>query len=141
MRGAWLTRLGEWFLDEETFNLVLSPAIADLQFESAAAGLAVSILGYIGVWKALAGAVWRDTCGDVLLILEDAPMLSWLIALQVAYYAGLLMLLSSVISSHSPGAPSVETALILTILILGLSTASTVLLFWPARRTSRARSK
>ena len=136
MRGVWLTRLSEAFLDQETFDLVVSPAIADLQFEARDAGLVTTARGYAGVWVALGGAICRDTHADLRLILADASMLTTLIVLQAAYYAGLLTLISGVVSKRAFESLTAESTLAIGSVILTLSVVFTVLLFWPERRCS-----
>lgn len=135
MRGTFLTRVARRLLHAESFELVASPALADLQFESPA-GIAEVIRSYAGVGAALTGAVCRDAGADVRLMLDDAPTLASLVAMQVSYFGGLLVLISGLTARDAFGALSTTTSLGLLLLIALLSTVSTVLLFWPARRCS-----
>lgn len=130
--GAWLTPVARAILHRDSFDLMVSPAIADLQVDP---GMAA----YAAVWTSLAGALADDVAGDLRLVLEDIEMLLTLVLIQACYYAGMLLLLvvdmdarelwSSVVSGPAP-------MLVLTaLLVAAISIVPTVLCFWPSRRS------
>ena len=63
MPGTWLAQIARRYLHGETFALVVSPAIADMQFESPA-GCLLRVRHYLAIWKALAGALSCDVVAD-----------------------------------------------------------------------------
>ena len=64
MPGTWLAQIARRYLHGETFALVVSPAIADMQFESPA-GCLLRVRHYLAIWKALAGALSCDVVADL----------------------------------------------------------------------------
>jgi hypothetical protein len=116
MRGDRLSPLARRLLHQDTFDLVVSPAIADLQFEGR---------GYGAVWIALGGALVRDVGSDVRTLCEDGPMLAALIAIQTTYFAGMLILMGALRGAEAP-------AILAT--LLALCSAGTTILFWPQKR-------
>jgi hypothetical protein len=131
MRGEWLIRLGKALLHEDTFELMVAPAIADLQVDGTTAA-------YVAVWYSLTCAWWTDFDGDVRLVFDDAGMLGGLVAIQASYYSGMLLLLAAGMSARdaiiavlSGDSPQFVAALSL---ILIASTVPTLLCFWPPRR-------
>jgi hypothetical protein len=138
MRGDWLATTRRVF-HEETFDTIVSPAIADLQFESSSAGWVRSARGYAGVCVAIAGALGGDLAGDLRALSGDAWTLSRLVLMQTCYYTCLLTLMSGLTTSgHTTGRAvdqaSGSAALAVAVVIVGLSTIPTLLCFWPARR-------
>jgi hypothetical protein len=132
-RGDWLTSFARPIFHRETFELVVSPAVADLQFEPPSAR------AYLAVWIALGGAVWRDLRSDVRVLSGEAGTLGALVVMQACYYTCLLMLMSGLTTSGLTAIDAFErlrdgAALFFVILIAGLSTVPTLLCFWPARR-------
>ena len=116
MRGAWLSSLARRLLHDDTFDLVVSPAIADLQFEER---------GHTAVLTALAGALCHDFAGDLRALCEDAAMLARLIGIQTGYFAGMLGMM---------GGMRRDTAPLLLLALAGLCAVGTLLLFWPEKR-------
>jgi hypothetical protein len=134
MRGDWLTTVARRILHGDTFDVVVSPAIADLQFESWCPAR-----GYVGVWRAFAGALCRDLGRDLQVLCDEATTLTSLIVMQACYYTCLLTLMSGLTTSglaafRALERISAETALAFALIIVGLSTIPTLLCFWPARR-------
>jgi hypothetical protein len=132
-RGAWLTSLARPVFHRDTFELIVSPAIADLQFEPPSAG------GYAAVWLALAGAACRDLRSDLGVLSGEAGTLGGLVVMQACYYTCLLTLMSGLTTSGLTAIDafarmSSGAAIFFAALIAGLSTAPTLLCFWPARR-------
>ena len=117
MRGAWLASFARRLLHDDTFDLVVSPAIADLQFEER---------GYGAVWIALGGAYVQDLGGDLRELCDDAAMLGCLIGIQASYFFGMLVLVGG-------GLPAKQAPAIVATL-LALCVTGTVVLFWPQKR-------
>ncbi len=83
MTGDWIGRLARRILRDDTFSLIASPAIADLQFERVANNIVALIGAYAAVWVAIGGGLRRDAA----LALTDAscaiaPRGEWPIALE-----------------------------------------------------------
>jgi hypothetical protein len=134
MRGDWLTTAGRRILHSDTFDVIVSPAIADLQFESWSVGR-----GYLGVYRAFGGALRRDLVRDLRVLCGDATTLTSLIVMQACYYTCLLTLVSGLTTSGLTAVRafervSADAALTFALIIVGLSTVPTLLCFWPARR-------
>jgi hypothetical protein len=132
MTGLRLTRVAQAVLHEDSFELIVSPAIADLQFSPGRGAR-------IGVWVAFLGALWTDLQDDVRLVIDDAAMLAALVLIQACYYSGILLLLvvgmtARQLAESLAAGPS-PTLIGVLLLILALSTAPTLLCFWPPRRT------
>ena len=94
-RGTVMIRIGHVLVGEDVFDNVVSPAIADLQFEEPAGAFAV-VRGYIGVWRAIAGGVGRDIGGDLRLLSSDTATLAGLVLVQVGYYGFLATFLMNI---------------------------------------------
>jgi hypothetical protein len=131
MRGAWLLSLARTLLHEDTFELLVEPAIADLQADG-------SIHAYAPVWISLVYAWCVDFEGDVRLILDDAAMLATLIGIQAAYYSSVLLLLVTGKRGKDALAMFVNGEhpeyLIAIAAIVALSALPTLLCYWPPRR-------
>ena len=132
-RGAWLTAFARRLFHDQTFELVVSPAIADLHFEPPSART------YAAVWAAFGGAAWRDVGGDLKILSGDAGTLGGLVVMQACYYTCLLTLMSGLTTSgltllDALDRVSGQAALVFAVLIATLSTLPTLLCFWPARR-------
>jgi hypothetical protein len=131
-RGDWFTSLARPMFHRDTFDLVVSPAIADLQFERPSAR------AYAGVWVAFGGAVLRDFRSDLRILSGEAGTLGALVVMQACYYTCLLTLMSGLTTSGLTAIDAFNrisggAALFFTALIAGLSTVPTLLCFWPAR--------
>jgi hypothetical protein len=85
-RGTLMIGIGRRLVGDDVFDAVIAPAIADLQFEGAAAGVLGVARGYVGVWRAIAGGVTRDIGGDLRLLSGDTSTLAGLVLLQACYY-------------------------------------------------------
>jgi hypothetical protein len=116
MHGTWLSLVARRLLHDDTFDLVVGPAIADLQFEQH---------GRAAVCLAIGGALCHDLAGDVRAMCDDAAMLAGLVGIQASYFAGMLGLMGGMRKDTAP-------TVLLTLLLL--CTASTTLLFWPQKR-------
>ena len=63
MIGDRLDHLARRILREDSYRLIVGPAVADLQFE-AAGGIYPRVRGYAGVWLAFAGAFLAEAISD-----------------------------------------------------------------------------
>ena len=66
MIGDWIALVARRLICDRTYQLTVSPAIADLQHEPAASARH-RLLGYVAVWRALAGALAIDLADDLTL--------------------------------------------------------------------------
>jgi hypothetical protein len=113
----------ERFLSERTFELIVAPALADLQFEDSSRTRRAA--GRLAVLRALAGGVRIDVArgsGELLL----------LTLLLAAYHIFLLLICFDVLSI----AISTEFVFVAA-LILVLSFGPVIVCFWPERRRAR----
>ena len=141
MTGSWIARIGHRLLHRETFTMMVSPAIADLQFEAATRGMARPC-DYCGIVRALAGAFWCDLSGDLLTLRSDVDMLALLTLLQTTYYTFMLVLLSG-FGTARPSSIEMDAAMVTRALsyVGGVGIACLVTsfaCFWPPRRTHDA---
>jgi hypothetical protein len=138
MPGTWLAHVAQRYLHGETFALIVSPAIADMQFESPA-GRVPRARQYLAVWRALAGGLSCDVMADVQSLRDDLPTLATLTLLQVSYYVFLMLLLSGFgsgdLSSHYPDQAAAMHAVGYVVAIALLCLIPTAACFWPPRRS------
>jgi hypothetical protein len=141
MPGTWLARIGGRLLHADTFALMLSPAIADLQFEAPAQGFARPKHYCATVW-AFAGALWFDISTDLLSLTDDLPTIGVLTAVQGCYYSFMLVLLSglgtgrlSTIDMNGDVVTRVFSYMLAVALACVLTSTAC---FWPPRRTADA---
>jgi hypothetical protein len=139
MPGTWLAQIAQRYLHGDTFALVVSPAIADMQFESPA-GYVLRARHYVAIWKALAGALAGDVVADVQSLRDDLTILATLTLMQVSYYVFLLLLLSglgtgTISSQYADQATAMHAAgYVAGIALLCLIPTATC--FWPSRRSN-----
>ena len=137
MPGRWFSRLGRWMLHADTFALMLSPAIADVQFE-APTGVARWRHHY-AMLRAFTGALWFDISGDLLTLSSDLAAIGVLTAIQSSYYAFMLVLFSGLgterLSTLDFDRPFIArlTYYVFAICVVCVVTSSAC--FWPPRRT------
>lgn len=106
MPGTRLASLCQRLVRGETFALMLAPALADLQFESRDAGVLQRLVGYAGVWRAIAGAILFDVLFDLRVSIGSAEWrasprdhvssFAWLVLLQAVYYVAMLGIIGAV---------------------------------------------
>ena len=130
MRGRRATRIGRRILREQTFELMVSPAIADLQFEADRAP-GIRPAAYSAVAAALVGGFVEDMRLDLAELATDLPGLLQIIAMQTCYYTTMLTLIGGAAFKQLSG----PDFLFLGTLILSLSTVSTLVCYWPKRFT------
>jgi len=139
MPGTWLALIAQRYLHGDTFALVVSPAIADMQFESPA-GYRLRARHYLAVWKALAGALTSDVVADLQSLRDDLPILVTLTLMQVSYYLFFLLLLSGFgAGSMSSLLPDQATAMRAAGYVAGIALLClipTATCFWPSRRAN-----
>jgi len=140
MPGSWIVRVGLKVLHRDTFEMILSPAIADLQFETTARS-AARPGDYCAVFRALCGALWFDMSSDLLALKGDANMIALLTLLQTSYYTFMLVLLSG-LGTGTLAAIEIDNDLVARALsyVAGVSVAcllTSSVCFWPPRRTYR----
>jgi len=136
MPGRWFSRLGRWLLHADTFALMLSPAIADVQFE-APLGIARWRHHY-AMLRALTGALWFDISDDLITLSSDLAAIGVLTAIQSLYYAFMLVLFAGLgterLSTLDIDGPFIArlTYYVVTICVVCVVTSSAC--FWPPRR-------
>jgi hypothetical protein len=124
MTGDRLAKAAQRLVGEELFTFVVSPAIADLQFDANHQPLRARAFAYVAVWRALLGAVALEVTGRARLVRQDAALLAGLTFLQTAYYLCML----AVALEHV----SVPRTLLVGVAVSAFSAASTLIGFWPA---------
>jgi hypothetical protein len=140
MPGSWLARIGHRMLHTDTFTLMLSPAIADFQFE-APAGISRAC-HYFAILRAFFGALRFDICGDLVRLTEDIGAISVLTAIQASYYAFMLVLFSGLGTERvatldlNDGLVTRTVSWVVVICAVCLVTSSAC--FWPPRRTCQS---
>jgi hypothetical protein len=137
MPGTWLAQLGQRCLHGDTFVLVVSPAIADMQFESPGRFL-LRARHYVAIAKAFAGALYCDAAADVQSLRDDLPSIAGLTLLQSSYYAFLLLLLSGLgsgkLAAHHPDETTALHVAGCVAAVALLCLIPTAACFWPPRR-------
>ncbi len=135
MTGDCMGRLMRGVLHEDTFELFVSPAIADLQLSPTRAS-------YLVVWTSFLGALGHDVTGDIDHVMHDIGLMVGLVAMQTCYYCGLLLVLVAHIRvDQMLGRLADGGGLLVAAAVLGVILASsvpTLLCFWPPRRTLAA---
>jgi hypothetical protein len=139
MPGRWLSWIGQRLLHADTFALMLSPAIADLQFEAPTAVEAVRHRHYQAVLKAFIGALSFDLASDVVTLTSDVRMIAILVVLQASYYSFMLILLSGLgagtIATFDVRGPAAVHAICYVAAVCVACILTTSVCFWPPRRT------
>ena len=116
--------LAERFLSDHTFDLIVAPAVADLQYEQRVGALRRAA-NRVAVLRAVAGAVGDD------LARASAGMLM-LALLPACYYIFLLVLCFDVFSISIA-----RDFVVVAALILVLSLCPVMVCVWPERRNAR----
>jgi hypothetical protein len=117
-----ITAFAERFLCDRTFQLVVAPALADLQFEDSAGQLRRA-QNHIGLLRAVAGGLRHDLASDCgsFVVLTLVP---------ACYYIFLMVILFDFFSI------AISTGfVVVAMLILVLSVGPVMACFWPERRT------
>ena len=122
-----ITALSERFLRERTFDLVVAPAIADLQFDSQAVGFLRRASNALAVVSAFAWGAYEDLTRD-----STALTFAGLALIPGCYYSLLVTLLLP--------APMFATAsgrLTIAAAIFALSFGPVLACYWPERHVRR----
>ena len=139
MPGGWFSWIGQRLLHADTFALMLSPAIADLQFEAPAFVDAVRLRHYEAVLKAFIGALCFDVANDLQTLANDVGMIAVLAILQASYYTFMLILLSGLgagsIATLDLRSPAALHAFCYVVAVCVACIVTTAVCFWPPRRT------
>jgi hypothetical protein len=121
---ARVIAFGERFLSDRAFQLIVLPALADLQFEDPE-GSFTRTARRLGVLRAVAGALRDD-------LARDSHTLLTLMFVPACYYVFALILCFDVLKISLSTGFFVTTALIVI-----LSVGQALVCFWPARQTAR----
>jgi hypothetical protein len=131
--GRWLIAVSRALLHHDTFDRMVAPAIADLQFRT-------NVTGYAAAVNSLLHGIADDLLIDVRIVCEDIGVLIGLVVIQACYYSGMLLLLAADMRSDEildRLAHGAAPQLIVTIVcVLLLSALPTLFCFWPSRRIS-----
>lgn len=110
------------FLSDRSFQLVVAPALADLQFDEDA-GRRSRLANRVAVLKAVAGGlrldVWRDSGTLLKLALLSACYYTFPLAVGIRYFK------------------TWSEFLVAFMLVLVLAMMPVLVCFWPERRTAR----
>jgi hypothetical protein len=110
------------FLSDRSFQLVVAPALADLQFDDET-GRRSQIANRVAVLKAVAGGLRLD-------VRRDSGTLFKVALLSACYYLFPLVVGIRYFKTWSE-------FLVAFVLVLGLSMVPVLVCFWPERRTAR----
>jgi hypothetical protein len=107
MIGTGIDRFARRTVRVPTHDLIVSPAIADLQFEASTHTWWHLPRAYIGAWRAVVGAWVHDACLSVQrpCWASDIRTIAGLVCLQCGYYAGLLSIATITLNRHGRFAP------------------------------------
>ena len=117
-----ITAFSERFLTARTFELIVEPALADLEFEAGASRLARAA-NYLAVLRAVAGGLLDE-------LRRDSATFFALALLPACYYAFLIIVFADF--AESTGGFTRVAALIVV-----LSLTPVLACFWPERRAPR----
>jgi hypothetical protein len=121
--------LSDRFLREQTFELIVAPAIADLQYDAPAAGPLRHARNCAAVLTAVVWALYEEITTD-----SSAFTFLMLVAIPACYYTGL------VIACAPEGTRLFSTAgdkVAIGGVIAVLSLGPAIVCYWPERRTRR----
>lgn len=129
-----VTALSERWLSERTFELIVAPAIADWQFDEAAAGLRRARNG-AAVVSAFLWGLYEEVAGDPGGLLTFA-----IIALIPACYYTMLVIVCAPVRGHPLSYPLSKTELqvAIALAVFVLSLAPALVCCWPSRAPRRS---
>ena len=138
MPGTWLGRIGYRLLHRDTFEMMLVPAIADLQFEVSMREQPRGCpADYWALMRALCGAFCFDVWRDLSALKSDADMIALLTLLQASYYTFMLVLLSGLgagqVSALKVDEPFVARATSYIAVVTAACLVTSSMCFWPSR--------
>ena len=130
---TFIDRIESWssrFLSERTYELIVAPAIADLQYDRGAGSGRYSLSGYLSVLVAFAGAAYEELTADSTLL-----KIGLLALIPALYYAFLIVLVvpeaGAFVLSHSG-------PLVLAVGIAILSFGPVIACCWPESTPRRS---
>jgi hypothetical protein len=128
-----ITALSERWLSERTFELIVAPAIADWQFDDAAAGWGRARNG-AAVVSAFLWGLYEEVVSDPGGLLTFA-----VIALIPACYYTMLVIVCTPVRGHPMVYPLSKTELqvAIALAVFALSLAPALVCCWPARAPRR----
>jgi len=118
---ARVISFSERFLSDRAYQLIVAPALADLQFDEEA-GRRGRLADRLAVLRAVAGAIGDDVWRDWYSVFK-------LSLLSVTYFMFPLALGIEAFKTWSE-------FLVVATLVLGLAMAPVIVCFWPERRTA-----
>jgi hypothetical protein len=130
---AIATSLGERFLRERTFELIVAPAIADLQHDGGP-GQPTRLGGLSILAAALAWGLYEDLLSDPGELLTFAG----LVLIPAGYYA-LLVMICAPVAGLTISMPGGRATVALAVLALSLGPA--LACYWPERPARRPSSE
>ena len=144
MPEGWMARIGQRLLHGDTFDMMLSPALADFQFETTIRS-AARPGDYCAVLRALLGALWFDVSSDLVALKSDADMIALLTLLQTSYYAFMLVLFSGLgterVSMLDLGDGLVARTVSYALVISAVCLLTSSVCCWPPRRTCQSQTE
>jgi hypothetical protein len=120
-----IAAFSERVLRERTFALVVAPAIADLQYEAARAGLRARAANTLAVLRALLGGVCHDATNAA-----DLATFAIITLIPAAYYTLLIL----VCAPRSEIFSTITAQVTVGTVVLVLSLAPAVACYWPEPR-------
>jgi hypothetical protein len=121
--------LSDRFLREQTFELVVAPAIADLQYDQHTSGGRHQLRNSAAVVSALAWGLYEEVTNDTSVL-----TFLMLVLIPACYYTGLIL------ACAPDGAKlfsTTEQRLGISALIAALSFGPAIACYWPERRPRR----
>jgi len=118
----WLVAVCDRFLAQRTFELIVAPAVADCEFESAA-GRSNGFANRAALLRAAAGGFWHD-CQ------RGSGVFCKLVLLSVSYFTFPVALSAAAFQTWS-------AFFIFASIVFVMSLAPVIICFWPERRPMR----
>lgn len=131
--AAFITSLSERWLTERTFELIVAPAVADLQFDAGATGLR-RLRNEAAVVSAFLWGLYEEAVSD------PAGVLTFLlIALIPACYYTMLIIVCAPVRGYPMQYPlsEAEVTIALGLAVFVLSLTPALVCCWPSRPPSR----
>ena len=131
-----ITGLSDRFLRERTFDLIVAPAIADMQFDEAAGDRLRHARGRLAVLAAFAWGLYEDLTND-----SGALTFAALTLVPAAYYSALAVFVLRLGPAHPTDLPFLTSraseVLVIVSVIAVLSLGPVTACYWPERRPRR----
>jgi hypothetical protein len=137
-------------VSRDTFALMVAPAVADFEFEARAADPLTTARGYVGIWRALTGAVAFDLHRGVRLSLgdpawrasrrDDVSDFAVLVMMQAVYYVFMLSIIGGINLKALALRPLIENVSMVMLVLLAtvvLPVITTAACYWGGRTARR----